>query len=142
LLKIGSGVNVLERLTFDSEPILAFFLGEVGGDQVMDILERIQKGEAQGYINVINSTEVHYILSRLSSEVAEEKQRFLRIYGLKVVPIKDNGLWREAGKIKCDHSMSIADAFAVATARSLKTKLIVGNDKEFNNIDVQLLRIR
>jgi predicted nucleic acid-binding protein len=108
----------------------------------MDILEKIEKGEAKGYINVINLTEIHYILSRISPEVAEEKQRILRIYGLKVVPIKDNGLWREAGKIKCHHSLSLADAFAAATAQSLKTKLVVGSDKEFNNIDVQLLRIR
>jgi predicted nucleic acid-binding protein len=51
-------------------------------------------------------------------------------------------LWREAAKIKCGHSMSLADAFAVATAESLKTKLIVGSDKEFNNLNIQLLRIR
>ena len=78
----------------------------------------------------------------MSPKLAEEKQRNLRLYGLKVVPIDDDGLWREAAKIKCDHAMSIADAFAVATAQILKTKLIVGSDKEFNNLNVELLRIR
>lgn len=78
----------------------------------------------------------------MDPKLAEEKQRNLRLYGLKVVPINDNGLWREAAKIKCYHSMSLADAFAVATAESLKTKLIVGSDKEFNNLNVELLRIR
>jgi predicted nucleic acid-binding protein len=142
LRKIRSGVNVLDLLTFDSEPILAFFLGEAGGDQVTDILEKIEKGETQGYINVINLTEVHYILSRISPKVAEEKQRILRIYGLRVVPIEDNGLWREAAKMKCSHSLSLADAFAIATAKNFKTKLVVGGDKEFNNLGVELLRIR
>ena len=70
------------------------------------------------------------------------EQRNLRLYGLKIVSINDNGLWREAGKIKCDHSMSLADAFAVATALNLETKLIVGSDEEFNNLNVELLRIR
>ena len=78
----------------------------------------------------------------MSPEIAEQKQRNLRLYGLKIVPINDNGLWREAAKMKCEHAMSIADAFAVATAQNLKTKLIVGSDKEFNNLSVELLRIR
>ena len=58
---------MLDLLTFDSEAILAFFFGEAGGQQVRDILEKIENGEAEGYINIINLTEVHYILSRISS---------------------------------------------------------------------------
>jgi predicted nucleic acid-binding protein len=133
---------VSDRLTFDSEAILAFFLGEAGAELVRDNLEKVQKGEIEGYINILNLTEIYYILSRVSPKLAEEKQRNLRLYGLKIVPINDNGLWREAAKIKCDHSMSLADAFAVATAETLKTKLIVGSDKEFNNLNIQVLRIR
>jgi len=133
---------VSDRLTFDSEAILAFFLGEPGAELVKDNLEKVQKKEIEGYINILNLTEIYYILSRVSPKLAEEKQRNLRLYGLKIVPINDNGLWREAGKIKCDHAMSIADAFAVATAQNLKTKLIVGSDKEFNNLNVELLKIR
>jgi len=133
---------VSDRLTFNSEAILAFFLGESGAELVSGNLEKVQKGEIEGYINIINLTEIYYILSRVSPKLAEEKQRNLRLYGLKIVPINDNGLWRGAAKIKCDHSMSLADAFAVATAENLKTKLIVGSDKEFKNLNIQLLRIR
>ena len=142
MLKTRSGLNALELLTFDSEAILAFFLGEAGGDHVRDIFEKIRHSEAEGYINVINLTEVHYILSRLGIDIAEEKQRILRSYGLQVVPVEDNGLWREAAKIKCNHSLSLADAFAVATAKNFKAKLVAGKDKEFNNLGVELLRIR
>ncbi len=131
-----------DHLTFDSEAILSFFLGEAGAELVRDNLEKVQKKEVEGYINILNLTEIYYILSRVSPKLAEEKQRNLRLYGLKTVPIDDDGLWREAAKIKCDHAMSIADAFAVATAQNLKTKLIVGSDKEFNNLNVELLRIR
>ncbi len=131
-----------DRLTFDSEAILAFFLGEVGAELVRDNLEKVQNGEIEGYINILNLTEIYYILSRVSPKIAEEKQRNLRLYGLKIVPINDDGLWRAAAKIKCDHAMSIADAFAVATAETLKTKLVVGSDKEFNNLNVELLKIR
>jgi predicted nucleic acid-binding protein len=132
---------VSNRLTFDSEAILAFFLGEAGAELVRDNLEKVQKKEIEGYINILNLTEIYYILSRVSPKLAEEKQRNLRLFGLKIVPINDNGLWREAAKIKCNHSMSLADAFAVATADTLKTKLVVGSDKEFNNLNVELLKI-
>ncbi len=131
-----------ERLTFDSEAILAFYLGEAGAEIVMDSLEKVQRGDAEGYINVLNLTEIYYILCRVDPALAEEKQRNLRLYGLKVVPIEDDGLWRLAAQIKSKHSLSLADAFAVATAETLKTKLIVGSDKEFNGLNIQLIRIR
>lgn len=131
-----------ERLTFDSEAILAFYLGEKCGEIVRDSLEKVQKGEAEGYINVLNLTEIYYILCRVDPELAEEKQRNLRLYSLKVVPIEDDGLWRLAAQIKSKHALSFADAFTVATAETLKTKLIVGSDKEFNGLNIQLIRIR
>jgi predicted nucleic acid-binding protein len=125
---------VLECLTFDSEAILAFYLGETGGAVVRDSLEKIQNREIEGYINIVNLAEIYYVLARIDPKIAEEKQRNLRLYGLKVVPVEDDGLWREAALIKSKHSLSIADAFAVATAQALKSKLVVGSDKELKNL--------
>jgi len=131
-----------ERLTFDSEAILAFYLGERGGGIVREFLEKIQKGEVEGYINILNFTEIYYILSRVSSELAEEKQRRLRLYGLKIIPVEDDALWREAAKIKSGHVISLADAFAAATAKMMDSKLVVGNDKEYRKLKIPLLKIR
>ena len=133
---------MLERLTFDSEAILAFYLGEEGGEFVRDSLGKVQNGDAEGYINILNLTEIYYILFRVDPELAEEKQRNLRLYGLKVIPVEDNDLWREAARIKGRHALSLADAFAVATAKSFESKLVVGSDKEFREINIQLLKIR
>jgi predicted nucleic acid-binding protein len=133
---------VLECLTFDSEAILAFYLGETGGAVVRDSLEKIQNREIEGYINIVNLAEIYYVLARVDPKIAEEKQRNLRLYGLKVVPVEDDGLWREAALIKSKHSLSIADAFAVATAQALKSKLVVGSDKELKNLTIPLIRIR
>jgi len=133
---------VLERLTFDSEAILAFYLGEKGGEVVRNSLGKVQNGDAEGYINILNLTEIYYILCRVDPELAEKKQRNLRLYGLKVIPIEDDDLWREAARIKSKHSLSLADAFAAATAKILKSTLIVGSDKEFRELNIQLLKIR
>ena len=133
---------MLERLTFDSEAILAYYLGEKGGEIVRDCLKKVQNKESEGYINVLNLTEIYYILHRISPELAEEKQKNLRLYGLKIVPVKDDDLWREAAKTKSEHSLSLADAFAVATAKTLQSTLIVGSDQEFEQLNIKLLRIR
>ena len=134
--------DVSQRYTFDSEPLLAFFLNENGADEVENLLRQVQSGEAEGYISIINLTEISYILSRVNVELAEETERNLRLLGLNIVPVEDNGLWRQAGNVKAKHSLSLADAFAVATAEATKSKLVVGSDKEFRELKIQIRRIR
>jgi len=131
-----------ERYTFDSEAILAFFFDEKGADVAEDYLKKVESGIAEGYINIINLTEIYYILCRLSPELAEEKTSSLRLHGLKVVAVEDNGLWREAAHVKANHHLSLADSFAVATAGAFKSKLVIGSDREFSQLNIHFLRIR
>lgn len=129
-------------LTFDAEPIVGFFFGEPWARAVIDLLQKIQSNDIEGYMNIFNLTEVYYAIARRDPKVADEKQKVLRLYGLKIVPVDDNGLWREAALIKNKYLLSLGDAFAVATAQAFKSKLVVGNDKELGNIPVPLIRIR
>ena len=131
-----------DRLTFDSEPIIAYFLGEPGGKIVRDYLTKILKKEIAGFISVINLAEVYYILYRMNPPLAEESCRVLNQFGLTVMPIEDDDLMRNAAKIKATHSLSLADAFAVATAEKQKSTLVIGSDKEFNGLTTNLFKIR
>ena len=131
-----------ERLTFDSEPILAFFLGEPGGEIVNNCLKRIQRNEIAGFVNVINLAEVYYILYRLNPHLADENCRAIGHLGVTILREQDDALWRNAAKIKAEHSLSLGDAFAVATAESQKSTLVVGSDKELNGLNLKLLKIR
>jgi predicted nucleic acid-binding protein len=130
------------KLTFDTEPIVAFFLGEPEAKQVIDLLEKIQSNDIEGTINIINLTEVYYTIARKDQKVAEEKIKVLRFYGLKVIPIEDNGLWSQAALIKNKYSLSMGDCFAVATAQAYESKLVVGSDKELNNLEIPLMKIK
>jgi predicted nucleic acid-binding protein len=131
-----------ERLTFDSEPLIAYFLGEPGGEIVKDFLFRIQRKEADGFINVINLAEVYDILYRLNPILADENCRALENFGLAVLQIEDDDLWRSAAKIKAAHAMSLADAFAVATAERQRSTLVIGRDKEYDGLTIKLIKIR
>jgi uncharacterized protein len=111
------------------------YLGESGSDRVVELLRDVLEGKAEGRINIVNLAEVYYILRRKSKQVAEEKAENLRSYGVKVVPVNpDSSLWKSAASLKADHSMSLADAFAAATAIDLKSRLVTGADEEFEGI--------
>ncbi|MHA1595838.1 MAG: PIN domain-containing protein [Candidatus Baldrarchaeia archaeon] len=135
-------VKSKERIVFDTEAILAFYLGEEGGDVVRDYLKRVQAEEIEGYFNIVNLTEFYYILYRRDPKIAEEKEKELRLFGVTIVPIEDDEIWREAGKIKGKHALSLADAFAAATAKVLGGKLLTGSDEEFEGLDLEVIRIR
>jgi predicted nucleic acid-binding protein len=125
---------------FDTEALLSFYLGEPGGKTVQERLEEVVRGDRRGYLNVVNLTEFYYILYRKSRGLAEEKERNLRGYGVEIVPVEDKDLWRHAAETKASHSLSLADAFAVATAKVKEAELLVGRDAEFDGVDVSLER--
>ena len=89
----------------------------------------------------MNLTEFNYILQRHDPELAQEKERNLRAFGLEVVPVLDNGLWRVAADIKAEHPLSLADSFAAATAKIKGAKLVTGKDEEYNGVGVSLIRL-
>ena len=129
------------NIVFDTETLLAFYLGEPAGKNVERRLVETMKGEIKGYLNIVNLTELYYILYRKNPEIAEEKERNIRGYGVEIVPVEDNELWREAAKTKGKHALSLADAFAVATAKVKEANLLVGRDAEFDGIDISIERI-
>jgi len=129
-------------IVFDTEALLAFYLGEPGGEEVMKFLVEVQEVRMKGYLNIVNLSELYYILYRKSPEVAEEKERNLRGYGLEVVPVTDDRLWKEAAKVKGKHALSLADAFAVATAKLKRASLLTGRDEEFEDAGIPITKMR
>ncbi len=50
--------------------------------------------------------------------------------------------WKRAASLKAEYSMSLADAFAAATALELPAKLVTGADVDFNDVrTLQLERV-
>jgi predicted nucleic acid-binding protein len=129
-------------VVFDTEAILIFYFGEEGADNVEKLLIKIQKGEEKGFMNVVNLTEFYYILYRKNPEIADEKVQNLKAYGIEFVPVLDDEIWREAGKIKAEYAIPLADAFAAATAIIKQDELVAGNDRDFENLRIPLLRLR
>lgn len=124
-----------KKYVFDTQALLIFYLGEEGAEKVADMLQDVLEGKIIAYINIVNLAELYYILARKSEQLAEEKVQNLRGYGLKVVAVVDDAfLWKEAARIKANHPVSLADAFAAATAKTKKAILVIGKDSEFDDI--------
>ena len=130
------------KKVIDTEALLAFYLDELGADKMEELLQKSLHGSLKCFLNVVNLCEFYYILARRSKRVANDKERNLRSYGVRIVPVDDDSLWREAALLKASYSLSIADAFAAATAKILKAELVTGFDKEFQNIGLKIERIR
>jgi len=129
-------------VVFDTEALLVFYLDEPGSATVQGYLEKIQKRRTTGYLNIVNLTEFQYILHRRDPELAEDKEKSLRAFGLEMVPVLDDELWRVAASIKAKHALSLADAFAAATAKVKRAKLVTGRDEEYRSVGISLLRVR
>jgi uncharacterized protein len=130
-------------VVLDTQVLLILYMGEKGADRVSNLLVQILEGKIKGYMNVVNLAELYYILARKSRKVADEKERNLRSFGIKIVPVQDgDDLWKEAAILKASYALSIADAFAAATAKTLRSRLVTGSDPEFEEIHgVQIERI-
>ena len=130
-------------VVLDTQVLLILYMGEKGADRVSNLLVQILEGKIKGYMNVVNLAELYCILARKSRKVADEKERNLRSFGIKIVPVQGgDDLWKEAAILKANHALSIADAFAAATAKTLRSRLVTGSDPEFEEIHgVQIERI-
>ncbi|HYR04451.1 MAG TPA: PIN domain-containing protein [Nitrososphaerales archaeon] len=125
----------MQAIVFDSQSLLKLYLGEPGSEKVVELLRSVLEAEVKASINIVNLAEIYYILHRRSREAAEEKEENLRNYGVKVVPVDpESPLWKKAASLKAQHTMSLADAFAAATALELKSRLVTGADKDFDGI--------
>lgn len=130
------------NVVFDTQALLIFYLGERGAERMEDLLSQVLDGKISGYINVVNLAELYYVLGRKNKKIADEKEKNIKSFGIKIVPVTDGKLWKEAAMLKMAHTLSLADVFAAATAKVLKSKLVIGSDPEFSNIGgIQIERI-
>jgi predicted nucleic acid-binding protein len=130
------------NIVLDTQALLILYMDEKGSERVAELLNQVLDRKIIGYMNIVNLAELYYILSRKSKKIADEKERNIKSFGVKIVPVKDDVMWKEAATLKANHSLSLADAFAAATAKIMKSRLITGTDPEFDNIGgIQIERI-
>lgn len=114
--------------------MLAYLGDERGAVEVEGILEAARRSRAEAWMSIVNLGEVLYITERKGS--LEAAQRALGIIAQLPIEVIDAGppLTFAAAHVKAHHSISYADAFAVALAQIVDAQVVTG-DPEFEEVE-------
>ena len=117
----------------DSYAVLVFLFRQQGHEKVLELLERSAGTERPLLIASPNWAEVRYMVERKAGAGHwPEVRAKLRALPIEVVPA-DELLAEQAGALKANHRMSLADCFAAALAQQRKADLYTG-DPEFRAV--------
>lgn len=116
-----------ERVVFDAEPLVAHADAEPGSETVEAYLEAVAAGEVEGYVSLVNSTEVRYTLARkYDRATADDYLGWLADLGLERLDVAET--WAAAADHVVEHDPALGDAFALATAELVDATLLAGGD--------------
>lgn len=125
------------KVVLDAYAVLAHLEGEEEGKRVARLLEEAESGRAECFISVINVAEVLYVAQRRRGrKLALDVYALIRSWPVKVVEVNEEILLN-AADIKARHKVSLADAFAAATAKVLDASVMTG-DEEFEELEKEV----
>ncbi len=118
----------------DSFALLVHLQAEPGGPRVQAILVQAEKKQAVVFLSIVNYGEAIYITEREQGLTAAQNL----IAAVDQLPIAvvdaDRKLTFAAAHLKARHSISYADAFALALAQQQQAILLTG-DPEFHQVE-------
>jgi predicted nucleic acid-binding protein len=121
----------MQKLIVDSDVIIDYL--RTGEGRFLQVIKMAKQNKARLYISAVTVIELYSGRS--------DKQRVLIekiIDKIQVVTI-DTGLAREVGKVRKDHkSMSLADLIIGVTTMWLEAKLVTGNRRHFEDLEVKM----
>ena len=123
----------MAKFVLDSYALLAFFRDESGADAVEKLLNEAAEDKHELYLTSVNAGEVYYMSCRKDSvSKANQVWEAMKKFPLHFV-VADMDISLAAAKIKANHKLSYADAFAAALTIQKKATLITG-DNEFESL--------
>jgi ribonuclease VapC len=126
----------------DSWALLAWLRSEQpAAAEVEATLDAGERGDRRVLLCLLNAGEVVYILAR---DLGDEEAAFVRdsfaLLPVEMCPIDEELVWEAAG-VKARHSLSYADAFAVACALRFDAELATGDPEIVALRDLDGLRV-
>jgi len=127
----------LRSSVLDSYAVLVFLFRQQGHEKVLELLERSVGTEKPALIAAPNWAEVRYMVERKAGAGQwPEVRAKLRALPIEIVPA-DELLAEQAGALKANHKMSLADCFAAALAQQRKADVYTG-DPEFRAVEKEI----
>jgi predicted nucleic acid-binding protein len=131
---------VKTRSLLDSFAIMAWVQDEPGAQTVEDLLVGARRKHEKLFLHEVNLAEVYYLsIRRVGEARAQSLAAQLLSLPIQIISSTSEILW-QAALLKARHPLSLADAFAAATAMILDAALVTG-DPDFRLV-ADLVEIR
>lgn len=116
------------KFVLDAWPVLALLQKEEpAASRVKLLLEEAERGSAVLFISIINLGEVFYRIGKTKGELeAQATLLDIRNLPVNIIPASEESVFA-AARYKIRYTISYADAFAAATAKSLNAILVTGD---------------
>jgi predicted nucleic acid-binding protein len=117
----------------DTFVLLAYLQDEAGATRVETLLEQAARAKCRLCMSIINLGEMLYIIERREGVArAQDVLALIRQLPLEILPADEQAVF-SAAHIKASHTLSYADAFAVASAIQEKAAILT-SDLEFEAV--------
>jgi predicted nucleic acid-binding protein len=127
----------MKTTVLDASAVLAMFFGEPGMEKMRELFHAASEADRPVFISAVNWAEVLYKVERKQGKAGLDTARqFGHTTPLEVVPA-DREQAEAAAQLKNAHRLGLADAFAVALAKSKKAELVAG-DTEFKSVEKEI----
>ena len=117
----------------DTFAMLAYLQDEAGAGRVETLLEQAAREKCRLCMSIINLGEMLYIIERREGLArTQDVLALIRQLPLEILPAEEQAVFA-AAHIKASHTLSYADAFAIASAIQ-ENAAIVTSDLEFEAV--------
>ena len=122
----------------DACALIALLTREDGGEMVKRILRQAANGKASVRMHKLNLLEVYYDAIRShGKEKADEMLDSIRKTPIEIIHEITDKVFNEAGRLKVDYKVSLADTIALAEALISGDEFLTADHHEFNMIEGQ-----
>lgn len=128
----------------DACALLAFIKEEKGEgfETVDDLITRATDGEIILYISAVNLVEVYYDLIRTDGqEIADTIMQGIEFLPIIVIETISAAIRRNAARMKVRYSMSLADTFLCAVAKSINAVIVTKDSEIMEAKEAELLAV-
>jgi len=126
----------MNKYILDACALIALLDRESGYEEISNLLLKAELGEVSVYINLVNLLEVYYDRIKISN--LDRADMFLEtIYNssIEILELQNKEILRNAGRLKSNYKMSLADSFALSTAIYKQATIITADHHEFDKIE-------
>jgi len=125
-----------ETFVLDACALIAFLNDESGADIVENLLEKAKHGLNDLVMNKVNLLEIYYGIYRDDGfETASGIMQTIENLPIQIISSLSDKVFLEAGRLKAEHRISLADSIAIAEANVRDAQLVTADHHELDALE-------